>query len=119
MDRSWMPTVAGVLEIIAGVFSLLGFGALIFAVSMVGFAAAEEGPDFPLVAVQALLGFIAFGILALALLALIGGVFSLLGRRWGWAVAGAIAATVTCPPLGVPAVILTVLSEKELRKIPT
>ena len=42
MDRSWMPTVAGVLTIITGCFAILGFFLLIcFALVF------HNAPDFP------------------------------------------------------------------------
>jgi hypothetical protein len=114
MDRSWMATVAGVLNIIAGALSIVGVMALVFASTIVGHIAAEE-KEFPLFAVETLLGgFAALGLIV-ALLAIVGGIFALRRRRFGWAITGAIAACFSFPPLGVPAVILVVLAEKELR----
>ncbi len=113
IDRSWMPPVAGILDVVAGVFGLIGCGALVFASTIIGHVAAEE-QEFPLFAVEGLLVAVAIGIVVLAVLALVGGFFALRRSSWAWMIVGAIAATVLCPPLGVPSIILTVLSEKEL-----
>jgi hypothetical protein len=113
MDRSWIPTVAGILDIIAGVFALFGFLALTFGCYVVG--SIPEANEFPLPAVSALLASLAIGVLITGLLAIIGGTFALRRKRWGWALAGSIAATLCFPPLGIPAIVLTVLAEKDLR----
>ena len=114
MDKSWLPTVAGVLDIIAGVFALVGCLAIGFGGFMVGNV--PEAEEFPLPAVAALLNTLSFGYLIIGLLAIIGGIFALRKSRWGWALAGSIAATLAFPPLGIPAIVLTVLAERELHQ---
>lgn len=113
MDRSWIPTAAGIVDIVAGIAGLFGVVALVF----VSFIVANVPPqdEFPFYAVQALFAALAVLILILAVLAVVGGLFLLQRRSWGWAIAGAIAAALICPPLGVPGIILTVLAEPELR----
>lgn len=115
MDRSWIPTTAGILDIVAGLAALLGAVALFFASFIVGHVP-EGGDEFPLYAVEALLFVIGLGVLLGAAVAIVGGFFAIQRRRWAWAVAGAIAAALLCPPLGVPAIVLTVLAEKDLRQ---
>lgn len=117
MDKSWLPTVAGVLDIIAGVFALVSCMAISFGGYIVG--SAPDADQFPLPAVVALLSTLSFGFLIIGLLAIIGGIFALRGTRWGWALAGSIAATLAFPPLGIPAIVLTVLAEGELRRTGT
>ena len=113
-NRSWLPLVAGILDVVAGVAAF--FGAL-----FVGFAAAmvsteAGGPDeVPITIVVVFLISLALFLLVIGALAIFGGAFTLRGGRWGWALTGAIAATVVCPPLGVPAVVLTILGESEIR----
>lgn len=114
MDRGWMATVGGVLNIISGSLGVICVMGLVFASSLVGHIAMEEG-EYPLFAVQTLLGGFAILCVILAFLAILGGIFALRRRRFGWAITGAIAACFCFPPLGVPAVILTVMAEKELR----
>jgi hypothetical protein len=114
MDKSWIPTVAGILDIIAGVFALVGCLALSFGGYIVG--TIPEANDAPLPAVVTLLSTLSFGFLVIGLLAIIGGTFTLRGTKWGWALAGSIAATLAFPPLGIPAIVLTVLAEREIRQ---
>lgn len=115
MDRSWIPTAAGVLDLLAGTLALVGFAALCF-VNFVLHAAPDIDPDdFGIVVAQSLFAAMAMAVLLLAVLSLVGGAFALKRQRWGWALAGSIAAALVCAPLGVPAIILTVMAEKELR----
>lgn len=113
------PVVAGVLDLIVGVMALIGSG--VFAVIAViisrtiavsGQSEAEVLSALPLAVILplALLG------LVLAVIAIVGGVAALRRRRYGLAVAGAIAALVAFFPLGVPALILTVLAAKAFQR---
>ena len=114
MDKSWMPTLAGILDIVSGAMALIGFLALAFSAVIVG--SVPDGQEFPLPSVVGLLGCLSLVILVVAVVAVVGGIFVLQHRQWGWAVAGSIAATLACPPLGIPAVVLTVLAQEELQK---
>ena len=113
MDKSWMSPVAGILDVISGVLGLIGCFALICVGLLMGRLAIEE-QEVPLFVLESLFVGVSIGLLILAVLAIVGGSFALRRSRWGWMVTGAIAATILCPPLGVAAVILTVLSEREL-----
>ncbi len=118
MDRSWMPTAAGILNIIAGVLALLGALALVF----VGFVTmtvpemtAEPEDDVPLALISGMIwALVALGLLA-GLLAIVGGIVALRRTGWAWPLVGAITALFTAMPLGVFALIFVVLAEKELR----
>jgi hypothetical protein len=111
----------GILSIIAGAFGVLGlFGFIFIAAVMLlmpgdfsGFydrAAMPEG-FFTILAVF----YIVMGIFhALAgALAIVGGVFALKRKHWGWALAGAIGGTITFFLCGVPAIIFIVMGKKE------
>lgn len=113
--RSWVPLVAGILDVVAGVAAFFGFLLIGFIAAMVNWVptGAEE---IPLTIVVSFLVGVAVFVLVLGALAIFGGAFTLRGGRWGWALTGAIAATVICPPLGVPAIILTILGESEIRR---
>ena len=115
MNTRWLPTVAGVLEIIAGITALAGFLALGFAATAVASVPPEEAAEFPLTVVSGFLGILATIILIVGVLAVVGGVFALNRKRFGWALTGAIAATFCSPPFGVPAIILTAIAEDEFR----
>lgn len=117
MDRSWIPTVAGVLDILAGGLALIGFLALVCAVFVVNNLPDADPDDFGLMIAETVLVSVSVVVLIVALLAVLGGVFALQRKRWGWALAGSIAAAFVCPPVGLPAIILTVLAEKDLRQV--
>lgn len=115
MERSWMPTVAGVLCIITGCIALLGF--LLMATFGLFFFDADhvDLDEFPLAFMQMVFAIGSLGSLFLGGVAIFGGVSALQRRRWGWSLAAAIATTLICPPLGVAAIILVVLAESELK----
>ena len=56
---------------------------------------------------------------ALGILAIVGGYCALRSKRWGWALAGAIAAILPFFPLGITSVILTVTARDEFEQKPT
>ena len=118
MDRSWMPTVAGILNLIAGVLSLLGTLALIFVgtvVLAVPEMANEPDAELPLALAAGLIWALVALCLVATLLSIIGGIVALRRTGWAWPLVGAITAIFTAMPLGVFALILVVLAEKELR----
>ena len=115
MEKSWMPTVSGVLCIITGCAALFGF-LLVVAFGFFFFGAGHVDVDeFPFAFLQMAFAIGALSSLVLGFVAIFGGVSALQRRRWGWALAAAIASTLICPPLGVAAIILVVLSEDELK----
>lgn len=115
MEKSWMPTVAGVVCIVTGSCALLGF-VVLAAFCLLFFAIPDvELDELPRVIIQAGFAIAAIGTLTLGLLAIFGGISCTQRRRWGWCLAGAISTTLICVPLGVAAIILIVLSEREIR----
>ena len=94
MERTWKPTTAGILAIIAGIVGIIG------------------GCWFA--------GIPIIGMIAVGIVALIGGIYALRRRLWGLALAGAICAAALLPHvgrtalmLGVPAVIFLSLGRQE------
>lgn len=95
IKRTWMPTTAGILNIITGglsAFMAIGIIILLLAVSsmnMVRFLPPAEAPF-----IAPLIGTILVVILVLsvakAVFTIVGGVFALQRRKWGWALAGSI-----------------------------
>jgi hypothetical protein len=105
MEKTWKPTVAGILAIIAGALQVI-FG-MIFAIG-VGFTAAIIGMGW-LSAIFAPL--IIFGIIAI-----VGGIYALLRKIWGLALAGSICALIG--PwfiLGLLAIIFVALGKGEFK----
>lgn len=113
-DRRWMTTTAGVLDILAAVGALVGLFFLVFGAGVVGWAARTQEEEIPLVPLQLLFGGMGIFLLLLFVVALAGGIAALRRSSWGWALAGAIAATLTCLPFGLPALILTVMAEDQI-----
>ena len=118
MNTRWLPVAAGVLEIVAGITALAGALALGFSATVVANIPAAQAEGFPLSVVAGFLAVLSALVLLAGLLSVIGGIFALNRRRFGWALTGAIAATFCSPPFGVPAIILTVLGEAEIRATP-
>jgi hypothetical protein len=116
MEKTWMPKVAGILDIVAGAFGL--FIVLIWAlwfafISFFSRMNTAEFHDFPM-SIMAII-FIPMGIFLLAagILAIVGGIHALKRKTWKLALAGSIAAFFGSSPLGVAAIIFTALSKSE------
>ncbi len=122
--RTWMPTVAGTLDIISGVFSLLCALASIVAVIAVALiseasfledmraalAEASIGSEF----LVAILAVTAVWMAAAGILALLGGIYSIQRRKWGLTLAGSIAAILGgWTVLGILATIFAAISKNE------
>jgi uncharacterized membrane protein HdeD (DUF308 family) len=109
--------VVGVLDICAGVASVIGSAP----VAMIGMVVGTVVVPASSPTVSVPMGSFATFFLGLAVLLFISGVVAIVGgihvlqrRSRFWTIAGAIAAVFGFFPLGVPAVILTVLCEKDI-----
>ena len=111
MNKSWMPTAAGVLCIISAAIRLILVLVLIIAMIVTGEFLIFTGLGFwfPL-NVMAVLWIITVPLAVTGVLALVGGIFALQRKRWGLALAGSIAAFLPFGILGVIATIFTSLS---------
>jgi hypothetical protein len=103
MERTWKGTTAGILTIIGGVIGIAA-GAII---ATVGTAFLLGIPGLEMMAG------IGGGMIAIGVIALIGGIFALRRKAWGFALAGAILALFPIIPLGVLAIIFVSLAKKE------
>ena len=108
MGETNKPTVAGILDIVSGVLTLLFCICLIIAVYVLG----SGIPGVPAFA-QGVVGGLAAPTLIIGILALVGGVYALQRKMWGWALAGSIAAILACLPLGIAATVLLTQSKYE------
>jgi len=118
MEKTWKPTVAGILDIISGAAGLIAVFGLIIAISITGsfyITETEQIPKF----VPFLLTGIAITIAILSILSLVGGIYALQRKKWGLALAGSISAIFASIPLlgglpvGIIAIVLTALSKEE------
>ena len=107
VKKTWMPTVAGILDIVAGGLSLSVL--FLFAVGPMIIMPLNEG-TFSL---NWSLFLMVIPGLAIEALAIVGGVFAIQRRKWRWALAGSIAAFFPSWPLGIAAIVLTILSKNE------
>ncbi|MFC1971427.1 hypothetical protein ACFLV0_05850 [Chloroflexota bacterium] len=117
--RTWKPTVAGILDIIAGVLSLLGFFGVLIAIIAIGSGApffwgfAPEVVPFGVSLAQTILITVAVFLAILGILPLLGGIYGVQRRKWGLALAGSIAAIFGTFILGILATIFTAMSKDE------
>jgi len=115
MDKTWMPLVAGILDIVAGALTIIGgiiyllIGGFLYAMISGNVSAGEEFVAFlPIIFIV----FSALGII-IGILAIIGGTCGLRNRIWGLALAGSIAALIPFWPLGIAAIVFIALSKDE------
>ena len=106
MERTWKPTTAGILSIIAGVGQVIG--GLVFGVigGVVGGLA-----DIPMV--TGIIELMAIPVLILGIVAIVGGIFALKRQKWGLALAGSICALFGPWILGIPAIIFIIMGKNE------
>ena len=119
VKKTWKPTVAGILMIIVGAFSIIGafFAIVISIVISAGSSwAGLNGNDFGTVdpstvaAVVLVIGIIA---IIFAILEIISGIFSINRKIWGLALAGAIVTALTSTVMGVLAIIFLAMGKNE------
>jgi hypothetical protein len=115
------PTLAGIFNITAGLMSVIGACVLLIigtiGSSAIGIAATEEPEILPFAALpMALFLPIALLCFVIGMAAILGGVAAINRRRLWLAIVGGIAAVLAFFPLGIAAVILTALSEKEFER---
>ncbi|MGB5926134.1 MAG: hypothetical protein WBH01_08625 [Dehalococcoidia bacterium] len=106
MEKTWKPTAAGILTIIAGFLGLLIAIALAVGLGIAGTLAGMI-PGFPGAGFLAL---IAVPGIILSIVAIVGGIYAMRRSLWGLALAGAICALLfTLPFLGWILAILAII----------
>ena len=117
MEKTKKPTVAGIFNIITG-----ALGIIVAIAMFIGFPVVSG--DWSIPGMEAIPAFVpglvlgtAIVSLLIAVLALVGGIYALQRKVWGWALAGSIAAILASLPLslflGIAAVILVAQSRNE------
>ena len=114
--------VGGILSIVAGAFGVLGV--LFFILMALLITPISEmdsryyyddafGP-YEFVVIMVIIYILIGGISALlGVLAIVGGIFALRKRYWGWALVGSISAALVFFPCGVPAIIFIAMGKPE------
>lgn len=111
--------IAGILTIIAGGFGILWLVGAWLGLYMVMYMFSNPYyGDLPrefFTMMNAM--YLSYGVFGavLGILGIIGGIFALKRKRWGWALAGAIAGVITFFPTGVAAIILLSMGRAEFK----
>jgi len=113
MEKTNKPTIAGILNIIAGALGIIGAISMFIGFYIVsgcwGIPGMEAIPRF----VPGIILAIAIPSLIVSILALVGGVFCVQRKQWSWALAGSIAAILAFLPLGIVSTVLAAQSKNE------
>jgi len=109
MSKTWKPVAAGILEIIAGGTALIVACGLFIAGAVVGFI--TQTPLW----LSTLIPVVAVPLAILGVVDITGGIFTLLRKAWGLALAGAVASLVSSPLPGAVALVLVIISRKEFK----
>jgi hypothetical protein len=113
------PQLGGIFSIVSGAIgALMGLGILIIPIFMTAAIYSEPFPESRFFVGFTWLIYSALSLyyVALGALAIVGGIFALKKIRWGWALAGAIAASMCFFYLGIVAVIMVSMSQAEFGK---
>jgi hypothetical protein len=114
VQKDWKPTTAGILDIIAGAFSLIGALVFLIIMAVIGTAEVFSGEEQAVIdVINVMFGIGVVFFLATGVLALIGGVYATRRQKWGLALAGSIAAALGSTVIGVLAIIFLAMSRDE------
>jgi hypothetical protein len=114
MKKSPMPMIAGIINIVSGVLTLLGF-VILFSISIITSISVLDlnGCDLGVECVSAILFLISSFLFILGILSIFGGINALKRRKWGWALASSVCALLFELPLGIVSIVLIALSKNE------
>ena len=114
MEKTSKPTTAGILDIISGVLSFFWVISL-----FIGFAITSEAwtvpggvgyiPEF---VPGIIMGWAIISIIITAVI-LVGGIYAIKRKQWGWALAGSILAIFAFLPLGIVSTVFVAQSKNE------
>jgi hypothetical protein len=102
------PLVAGIFNIFIGSCCLL----CVLGIGIAATVVSTFSNEIP-VSVPGLFALIALPAAAIGIISIIGGVFEIQRRSWGWALAGSITTTLVSNPLGITSIVLTAVSKNE------
>ncbi|MCL2149674.1 MAG: hypothetical protein FWH51_01915 [Dehalococcoidia bacterium] len=114
----WMPTASGVLNIIS---SILGFftslilfiTAPVFSYVYNNYPESIEGTSEALSLVATICVIVGIVLVIPCVVSLIGGIFAIKRKRWGWALAGSICSALVSNVFGIVAIVFVAMSKKE------
>ena len=122
MLKTWKPTVAGIFNLISGVFFLLGGIIIISTLSQLEIAMpwasyamysmgieGEPSGSF----VTTFIVILGTAAILAGVISILGGIYSIRRRLWGIALAGSIFTFLSLIILGIPTLLLTAISKRE------
>lgn len=122
-----MPLAGGVLNIVSGALGIISSIVLIIIMpifsnifsNLVFDSSDFDGFDSDAFIVAFTVSFIVSSLLTLipSIIAIVGGVFAIKRKRWGWALAGSICAVLCSSVMGVVAIVFIAMSKSEFTKI--
>ncbi len=118
-------TVGGILSIIAGAIGVVVGLMLLMVTFMVSSIFTDESifygsgvsEEQMVIMLAVIYGGMALIALVAAVLGIVGGIFAIQRKRWGWALAGAIAGCITFLPLGIASIVLVAMGKQEFDRI--
>jgi hypothetical protein len=111
-QKTAKPIVAGIFNIVIGSGCMLGvLGLGLFAAFTLPFVGDPFRGDFFFSAF--VFPMIGVPLAVLGVLSIIGGIFGIQRRHWGWALVGSIAAAFTSTLLGIASIVLIAVSKDE------
>ena len=119
METTWKPVVAGILDIIVGVFNLIGMFLIIIVIVAIGSGMLALSAFINIIPMwlsgilQGVLIIIAVLLGVFSALPLIGGIYAVQRKNWGLALAGSIVAILSSTPLGIVSTVLVALAKNE------
>lgn len=136
MNKTWKPIAAGTLDIAGGIYGIIiGLLAIYFFTCVFFVGVLLDHPDLSLFFTQYSGAIVAF---ITGILAVVGGIYAFRRKRWGWALTGAVAVSISLAIsplfhtmfffnfinpewsflalLGLAPIVLTVLSKKEFEQ---
>jgi len=99
VQRTWKPIAGGILNIITGALSVVFAILIIIAIFTVGhinwtqYVPAEQVQYILPIVIPILIAFLVIAVI-IAVFSLLGGIFALQRRKWGWALTGSIIAII-------------------------
>jgi len=114
-------TVGGILSIVAGALGVAGGMVLLLVTLFTStifndetfFSGTTTADEQFLTLITVIYGVMAVKCLLIGALGVVGGIFAIQRKRWGWALAGAIAGSISFYPLGIGAVVLVAMGRSE------
>lgn len=124
MKKTWKPTTAGILSIIAGTIGVIGgIWIVVIGAGIAGLGACpwmEAVPEMPdilpniLGVLGIMVGAIAIPAIIMGAVAIVGGIYALRRQKWGLALAGSVCALIGSGPLlGILAIIFVAMGKGE------